>query len=187
MRDFREELADRILLCDGAMGTLLYQKGVFINRCFDELNLSAADMVKEVHKAYLQSGVDILETNTFGANSFKLIFHGFEGKLHDINVRGAQIAKSVAGDNAFVAGAMGPLGVPIEPIGKLGYEEAKDAFKLQVSGLLEGGVDLFILETFSRLEELEQAIMAVRELCDLPIVAQMTITDDGNSPLGDSI
>ncbi len=186
MRNFREELSERVLLCDGAMGTLLYQKGVFINRCFDELNLSAPDMVKEVHKAYLQAGVDIIETNTFGANSFKLIFHGFEGKLKEINYRGAKLARAVTGNDAFVAGAIGPLGVPIEPIGKLAYEEAKEAFKLQASALLEGGVDLFVLETFSRLEELEQAILAVNELCDLPVVAQMTITDDGNSPLGDS-
>lgn len=186
MRNFREELTERILLCDGAMGTLLYQKGVFINRCFDELNLSAPDLVRDVHKAYLQSGVDILETNTFGANSFKLIFHGFEGKLREINLQGAKIARATAGNDVFVAGAIGPLGVPIEPIGKIAYEEAKDAFKMQVSALLEGGVDLFMLETFSRLEELEQAIQAIRELCDLPIVAQMTITDDGNSPLGDS-
>lgn len=186
MRNFREELSERVLLCDGAMGTLLYQKGVFINRCFDELNLSAPDMVKEVHKAYMQAGVDIIETNTFGANSFKLIFHGFEGKLKEINYSGARLAREVAGKDVFVAGAIGPLGVPIEPIGKLAYEEAKEAFKLQASALLEGGVDLFVLETFSRLEELEQAILAVNELCDLPVVAQMTITDDGNSPLGDS-
>jgi homocysteine S-methyltransferase len=186
MRSFREELADRILLCDGAMGTMLYQRGIFINRCFDELNLSAPDLVSEVHKSYVKVGVDIIETNTFGANSFKLLFHGFEGKLRDINYRGAQIARSVAGKETFVAGSIGPLGVPIEPIGKLAYEEAKDAFMMQVEPLLEGGVDLFMLETFSRLEELEQAILAVRELCDHPIIAQMTITDDGNTPLGDT-
>jgi methionine synthase I (cobalamin-dependent)/5,10-methylenetetrahydrofolate reductase len=186
MKSFREELADRILLCDGAMGTMLYQKGIFINRCFDELNLSSPDLVKDVHKAYVQAGVDIIETNTFGANSFKLIFHGFESKLTDINYQGARLAREVAGKQTFVAGAIGPLGVQIEPIGKLGYDEAKDAFKMQVVPLLEGGVDLFILETFSRLEELEQAILAVREVCDLPIIAQITITDDGNSPLGDT-
>jgi homocysteine S-methyltransferase len=186
MRNFREELADRILLCDGAMGTMLYERGIFINRCFDELNISAPDLVSDVHKAYVKAGVDIIETNTFGANHFKLLFHGFEGKLRDINFRGAQIARTVAGKETFVAGSIGPLGVPIEPIGKLAYEEAKDAFKMQVEPLLEGGVDLFMLETFSRLEELEEAILAVRELCDLPIIAQMTITDDGNTPLGDT-
>jgi methionine synthase / methylenetetrahydrofolate reductase (NADH) len=186
MKNFREELADRILLCDGAMGTMLYQKGIFINRCFDELNLSSPDMVKDVHKAYINSGVDIIETNTFGANQFKLLFHGFDSKLQEINYRGAKLAREVAGKETFVAGAIGPLGVPIEPIGKLAYEEAKDAFKQQVVALLEGGVDLFMLETFSRLEELEQAILAVRESCDLPVIAQMTITDDGNSPLGDT-
>jgi homocysteine S-methyltransferase len=186
MKSFREELADRILLCDGAMGTMLYQKGIFINRCFDELNLSSPDLVKDVHKAYIKAGVDIIETNTFGANLFKLLFHGFESKVGEINYRGAKIARDAAGKETFVAGAIGPLGVPIEPIGKLAYFEARDAFKQQVEPLLEGGVDLFVLETFSRLEELEQAIMAVRDLCDLPIIAQMTITDDGNTPLGDT-
>ena len=186
MKNFREELTERILLCDGAMGTMLYQKGIFINRCFDELNLSAPDMVRDVHKAYIQAGADVIETNTFGANSFKLIFHGFESRLREINLKGALIAREAAGKGTYVAGAIGPLGVPIEPIGKLAYEEAREAFKLQIEPLLEGGVDLFILETFSRLEELEQAILAVRELCDLPIVAQMTITDDGNTPLGDT-
>ncbi len=185
MKSFREELSERILLCDGAMGTMLYQKGIFINRCFDELNLSSPDLVKDVHKAYIQAGVDIVETNTFGANGFKLLFHGFESKLKEINYRGARIAREAAGKETFVGGAIGPLGVQIEPIGKLAYEEAKEAFKLQVIPLLEGGVDLFILETFSRLEELEQAIQAIRESCDLPIIAQMTITDEGNSPLGD--
>jgi methionine synthase I (cobalamin-dependent)/5,10-methylenetetrahydrofolate reductase len=186
MKDFREELAQRVLLCDGAMGTMLYQKGIFINRCFDELNLSAPDMVKDVHKAYIQAGADIIETNTFGANQFKLLFHGFDSKLQEINYMGAKLAREIAGKETFVAGAIGPLGVPIEPIGKLAYEEAKDAFKQQVLPLVEGGVDLFMLETFSRLEELEQAILAVREVCDLPVIAQMTITDDGNSPLGDT-
>ena len=186
MKNFREELAERVLLCDGAMGTMLYQKGVFINRCFDELNISAADMVKDVHKSYIQAGVDIIETNTFGANQFKLLFHGFDSRIQEINYMGAKIAREAAGKETFVAGAIGPLGVPIEPIGKLAYDEAKEAFKQQVVPLLEGGVDLFMLETFSRLEELEQAILAVRESCDLPVIAQMTITDEGNSPLGDT-
>jgi methionine synthase / methylenetetrahydrofolate reductase (NADH) len=186
MKNFREELAERILLCDGAMGTMLYQKGIFINRCFDELNLSAPDLVKDVHKAYVQAGVDIIETNTFGANQYKLLFHGFDSKVEEINYRGAKIAREVAGKETFVAGSIGPLGVQIEPIGKLAYEEAKEAFKKQVLPLVEGGVDLFILETFSRLEELEEAIHAVQEVCDLPVIAQMTITDEGNSPLGDT-
>ena len=186
MKNFREELAERILLCDGAMGTMLYQKGIFINRCFDELNISAPDLVRDVHKSYINAGVDIIETNTFGANQFKLLFHGFDSKLQEINYMGAKNAREAAGKETFVAGAIGPLGVPIEPIGKLAYEEAKDAFKLQIVPLLEGGVDLFVLETFSRLEELEQAIAAIRECCDLPVIAQMTITDEGNSPLGDT-
>src|SRR5207249_1926002 len=134
----------------------------------------------------IKAGADIIETNTFGANSFKLMFHGFDSKVAEINYSGAKLARQVAGNKTFVGGSIGPLGVPIEPIGKLAYDEAKDAFKAQALPLLEGGVDLFVLETFSRLEELEQAILGIRELCDLPIVAQMTITDDGNSPLGDT-
>src|SRR5688572_18717106 len=132
MTNFREELADRILLCDGAMGTMLYHKGIFINRCFDELNISAPDMVKDVHKAYINAGVDIIETNTFGANQFKLMFHGFDTRIQEINYLGAKLAREAAGKETFVAGAIGPLGVPIEPIGKLAYEEAKEAFKQQV-------------------------------------------------------
>jgi len=181
---FREYMADNIVVFDGAMGTELYNKGVFINRCFDELNLSNPDLVREVHRGYRKVGVDVLETNTFGANRWKLRTHGLEEKLGEINRAGAVLAREIAGDDLYVAGSIGPLGLKIEPWGSTSVEEAREAFREQVAGLLEGGVDLFSLETFSDLNEIRQAILAVRDLCDLPIVAQMTLEEDGNSLYG---
>src|SRR6478736_2851439 len=185
MQPFQELLStDRILVVDGAMGTMLYAKGVYINRCYDELNLSNPDLVREIHGEYIKAGADIIETNTYGATSHKLQQYGLEGNLHEINAIAARIAREAAGDRAYVAGAIGPLGLRIEPYGPTSFEEAKDMFTAQISALLEGGVDLFVLETFADLSELHQAIRAVRELCDLPIVAQMTIQVDGNTVFG---
>src|SRR5215510_6068312 len=185
MRDFREIIeADGVHVFDGAMGTMLYAKGIYINRCYDELNLVAADLVREVHSEYIRAGAEIIETNTFGATANKLLSYGLEGQLRDINIKAARIAREVAGDRAFVAGAVGPLGLRIEPYGPTSFDEAKAMFSDQVSALLEGGVDLFVLETFSDISELHQAIRAVRELCDLPIIAQMTIQLDGNTLFG---
>jgi len=185
MRDFREIIeADGVHVFDGAMGTMLYAKGIYINRCYDELNLVAADLVREVHSEYIRAGAEIIETNTFGATANKLLSYGLEGQLRDINIKAARIAREVAGDRAFVAGAVGPLGLRIEPYGPTSFDEAKAMFSDQVSALLEGGVDLFVLETFSDLSELQQAIRAVRDLCDLPIIAQMTIQLDGNTSFG---
>ncbi|MBI4476627.1 MAG: bifunctional homocysteine S-methyltransferase/methylenetetrahydrofolate reductase, partial [Acidobacteria bacterium] len=181
MASFLDVIQDRVLVCDGAMGTMLYSKGVFINRCFDALNLTQSDLVAEVHQAYVRGGADVIETNTFGANRVKLGSFGQAERLHAINVRGAQIARHAARDRVFVAGAMGPLGIRIEPWGKTGVDEARDYFTEQVAALLEGGVDLFILETFRDLNEIGAAIAAVRSLTDLPIVAQMTTEEDGNS------
>ncbi len=181
MKDFRQRLQNDIIIFDGGVGTYLYEKGIFINTCFDELNLTNPHLVAEVHRDYINAGADVIETNTFGANRFKLAPHGLEGKVHEIAVRGAQIAKGVALDTVLVAGSVGPLGVQIEPLGKLSFDEAKDAFKEQVAALLEGGVDLIVLETFSLLPELLQAIRAVRELdAAIPLMAQVTINDDGN-------
>ncbi len=179
--DFLDRLEDRVLICDGAMGTMLYLKGIFINRCFDELNLSAAHIVREIHKEYIQAGADVIETNTFGANPLKLRTHGFEDKIDDINLAGARLAAEAAGDRTFVAGSIGPLGARVEPWGRIRFDEAIGYFKRQVKPLLEGGVNLFMLETFLDLNEIHAAILAVRDLCDLPIVAQMTLEDDGNS------
>ena len=185
MQPFRELLeTDRILVVDGAMGTMLYAKGVYINRCYDELNLSNPDLVREIHTEYIRAGADIVETNTFGATAHKLQQYGLEANLHEINVLAAKIAREAAGDRAYVAGAIGPLGLRIEPYGPTSFEEAKEMFKTQAEALLEGGVDLFCLETFSDVSEIRQTIAAIRELCDLPIVAQMTIMTDGNTLFG---
>jgi methionine synthase / methylenetetrahydrofolate reductase (NADH) len=185
METFRNLLdGDGIHVFDGAMGTMLYAKGVYINRCYDELNLSNPDLVREIHSEYLHAGADIIETNTFGATSRNLNQYGLEGSLREINIVAARLARQVAGDSCYVAGAVGPLGLRIEPYGPTSFDEAKDMFKEQVGALLEGGVDLFVLETFSDISEIRQAIRAVRELCDLPIIAQMTIVTDGNTSFG---
>jgi len=185
-RDFRAQLKDDVLVCDGAMGTELYNHGVFINRCFDELNLEQSRLVGQVHSAYVNAGARVVETNTFGANRFKLTPHGLGEKVERINHRGAEIARAVAGDRALVAGAIGPLGIRIEPWGPTSLDEAREAFREQAEALVRGGVDLFILETFFDLSEIQQAMLAVQEVSNLPIVAQMTLEDDGNSLYGTS-
>ncbi|HMH44769.1 MAG TPA: bifunctional homocysteine S-methyltransferase/methylenetetrahydrofolate reductase [Pyrinomonadaceae bacterium] len=185
MQTFKELLdSDRAYIFDGAMGTMLYSKGIYINRSYDELNLAAPDLVREVHSEYVRAGADIIETNTFGANVNKLQPYGLEANAREINIKAARIAREAAGDRALVAGAIGPLGLRIEPYGPTSFDEAKQMFSDQISALLEGGVDLLILETFSDLSELQQAINAARELCDLPIVAQVTIQMDGNMLFG---
>ena len=181
MKPFLQALDERVLVCDGAMGTMLYAKGVFINRCFDSLNVMSADTVAEIHQDYVRAGADVLETNTFGANRIKLRSFGLGDKVREINMEGARIARRAARDQAYVAGAIGPLGVRIEPWGKMGTDEAEAYFREQAEALAEGGVDLFILETFRDLNEMGAAIAAVRGVSSLPIVAQMTIEDDGNS------
>src|ERR1051326_2708335 len=184
MADFASALEERVLVCDGAMGTMLYNKGVFISRCFDELNLSQPQLVREVHAEYVKAGVDIIETNTFGANRTKLMSHGLADQAREMNVQGARIAREAAHKNVFVAGAIGPLGIRIEPWGKMSIDEAKAIFREQAQALLEGGVDLFILETFYDLNEVQAAIAGVREVSKLPVIAQMSVEDDGNSPEG---
>jgi methionine synthase I (cobalamin-dependent)/5,10-methylenetetrahydrofolate reductase len=178
---FLEALEQRVLVCDGAMGTMLYAKGVFINRSFDALNLGQADLVGEVHREYVRAGADVVETNTFGANAVKLAVFGLADKLADINVAGARIARQAARDRAYVAGAIGPLSIRIEPWGKMSVGEATALFRAQAAALAEGGVDLFVLETFRDVTELGAAIAAVRAVCDLPVVAQMTTEEDGDS------
>src|SRR5262245_32564607 len=178
---FLEAVENRVLVCDGAMGTELYAKGVFINRCFESLNLSHADLVRGIHHAYLRAGAEVIESNTFGANRIKLRAFGLSDSVGPINLAGARLARAVAGEQAFVAGAIGPLGVRVEPWGKTGIDEAEQYFREQAEALLEGGVELFMLETFRDLNEIGAAIAAIRRLCDLPIVAQMTTEEDGNS------
>ena len=186
---FLEEIDRRVLVCDGAMGTELYARGVFINRCFEALNLTQPELVDEVHTAYIRAGADVIETNTFGANRVKLRAFGLSEKVGAINLEGARIARRAAArqngghgsERVYVAGAIGPLGVRVEPWGKTGVDEAEQFFRDQAEALVEGGVDLFILETFRDLNEIGAAIAAVRQVCALPIVAQMTTEEDGNS------
>ncbi len=185
MRSFRELIeGNGVHVFDGAMGTRLYEKGIYINRSYDELNLVNKDLVREVLEEYVRAGAEIITTNTFGATMHKLSPYGLEASLRDINVSAAKIAREAAKEKALVAGGIGPLGLRIEPYGPTSFDEAKDLFKAQVEALLEGGVDLFVLETFSDLAEIEQAIRAVKEVTDLPIVAQMTIQMDGNTIFG---
>ncbi len=181
MIKFTDALEQRILVCDGAMGTMLYSKGVFINKSFDALNTAQPDIVLDVHQDYVRAGADLVETNTFGANRIKLGSFGLAASLHEINVAGARIARRAAGDQAFVAGAIGPLGIRIEPWGKTGVDEARQYFAEQAKALLDGGVDLFVLETFRDLNEISSALDAVRSVSDLPVVAQMTTEEDGNT------
>jgi len=170
------------VLCDGAMGTLLYSKGIFINRCYDEMNVSQSEMIFDLHHQYLQAGAEIVETNTFGGSRFRLERHGLADKVHEINVAGARLARIAAKSfDVWVAGAVGPLGIRIEPLGKTSFQEARAAFREQIAALAEGGVDLIILETFGYVEELHQAILAARDVAPkLPLVAQVTIDEDGN-------
>jgi homocysteine S-methyltransferase len=178
---FLQALDTRVLVCDGAMGTMLYARGIFLNRSFDELNLTQPDLVAEVHQAYVRCGADVIETNTFGANRVKLGAFGLADRVHAINVQGAKIARHAARDQVYVAGAIGPLGIRVEPWGRTGVDEAEEIFREQAKALVEGGVDLFILETFRDVNEIGAAIRAVRSVCPLPIVAQMTTEEDGNS------
>ncbi len=186
--DLVTRLKQRPMLCDGAMGTLLYAKGIFINRCYDELNLVQPDLIREIHHEYFQAGAEVVETNTFGANSFRLVRHGLAEKVRDMNLAGARIAREAAKPfNGLVAGSVGPLGVRVEPLGKVALDEAHAAFLEQISALVEGGVDLLILETFGYLNELREAVRAAREVKpDLPVVAQVTIDEDGNCLDGSS-
>jgi len=185
MKNFRELLdSDAVFVFDGAIGTRFYDKGIYINRSYDELNLTAPDLVREVHAEYVKAGADIIETNTFGATRHRLQAYSLENQLREINIAGVKLAREAAGENVFVAGAVGPLDLRIEPYGPTSFEEAKEMFREQISALLEGAVDLFVLETFSDLSEIQQAILAVKELCDLPIVAQMTIATDGKTIFG---
>jgi homocysteine S-methyltransferase len=185
MRTLRELLADgRVHVADGAMGTMLYGRGVFLNVCYDELNLRQPELVRDIHREYVRAGAELLETNTFGANPLKLATYGLAADTERINSAAAGLAREAAGGRAAVAGAIGPLGVRIEPFGETSVDEAKHAFIRQARGLLAGGVDSFILETFSDVAELGAALAAVRELCDLPVIAQMTVGTDGKTHYG---
>lgn len=184
---FSRRLQAGPLLCDGAMGTVLYARGVALDACFDVLNLNDPRLVQAVHADYIAAGADCIETNTFGANRFKLAVHGLERQVHEINRRGARLARDVresAGRDVWVLGSIGPLGKYLEPLGTVSVDEAREAFREQAEGLLEGGVDAFIAETFSDLAEIGLAIAAIRSVTDLPIVAQMAFTDEAVTFMG---
>ncbi len=186
LKEFRERLLSHAMVADGGLGTAFYSKGIFINRCFDELNLSMPAMVLETHQEYVKAGAEILETNTFGANRARLGAFGLAEKVQAINQAGVRLAREAAGDTAFVAGAIGPLGVRIEPLGSMSFAEARAIFREQAKALVDAGVDLLILETFYDLNEVREAIFAAREAAgdDMVIVAQVTIDDAGNMPGG---
>jgi homocysteine S-methyltransferase len=171
-------------LFDGGVATQLYEKGIFINRSFDEVNLSQADLISSIHRQYIQAGAQVITTNTWGANRLKLKNYGLEQQLTEINFQGAKIARSAAGDIVWVAGCLGPLGVRIEPWGPTSFDEAKDFFLEQARALQQGGVDLFVLEGFADLNEIHQAIRAVKSLGDFPVVAMMTTNDEGQTLYG---
>jgi homocysteine S-methyltransferase len=178
---------EQVILFDGAMGTMLYARGVFINQCYDELVLRSPDLVRDIHAAYVKAGADVLETNTFGANRLKLTQYGLEGQVAAINTKAAELARDAAGDQRLVAGAVGPLGVRLEPYGALGRDEARAIFAEQMSALKAGGADCFLLETFADLEELEQAILAARAVdADMPVIAQATVGLDLRTAYGAS-
>lgn len=184
---FLERLKKGTMLCDGAMGTLLYSRGTGFEHPFDELNLSKPELVQRVHQDYIKAGAEIIETNTFGGNRFRLGAHDMPGKVREINIRGARIAREareIEGEPVFVAGSIGPLGRPLAPIGKITVKQAFEAFQEQAEALVEGGVDLFIIETFSDLVEIKEAIRAVRGVSKLPIIAQMTFTEEGLTLMG---
>src|SRR5580658_8430459 len=186
------QLADiflsRPVLADGAMGTVLYARGIFINRCYDELNLSDPGLILSIHEEYLQAGAEVLETNTFGANRFRLARHGLAGKVAEINAAGVRLARQAVehlkdkqAGVAWVAGSVGPLGVRLEPLGKTGLDEARAAFAEQIQALAKAGVDLLIVETMSALNEAHEALAAAREMApDLPVLVMVTVDDEGN-------
>src|ERR1700722_16731706 len=194
MTRFADIFSDRPVLADGAMGTVLSARGVFINRCFDELNLSDPNLVVAVHEEYLQAGAEIIETNTFGANRFRLTRHGLGGKVEEINAAGVRLARQAVerlkerrtGD-AWVAGAVGPLGVRLEPLGKTGLDEARAAFAEQIGILSKSGVGLLIIETMPALNEAREALEAAKAVApDLPVLVMVTVDDEGECLDGSS-
>jgi methionine synthase / methylenetetrahydrofolate reductase(NADPH) len=187
-RSLAELIADgRVHVIDGAMGTMLYSRGVFVHVCYDELNLTQPELVRDIHAAYLTAGAEILETNTFGANPVKLSSYGLDGETEQVNTAAARLAREAAGTRACVVGAIGPLGIRIEPFGPTARDEAEAFFGRQVEGLLAGDVDGFILETFSDVDELHAALRAVRARCRLPLIAQMTIAESGKTAYGTDV
>jgi homocysteine S-methyltransferase len=185
VKPFLERIAEGVVVADGGMGTMLYARGVFVNRCFDELNLSNPALVRSVHEDYIDAGADLVETNTFGAHRFKLGPHGLEKQVRRINMEGARVAREAAQGRALVAGSLGPLGKPLEPFGNIAFADAVAAFREQAEGLAEGGVDLFMIETMPSLDQARAALEGVRSVSDRPVVVSMTFNEEGTSFYGD--
>jgi len=173
------------ILFDGGMGTQLYAQGVPYERCFDELNLLQPDVVQAVHRAYIAAGAEVIETNTFAANRIRLAAYGLEQRVRDINFRAVKIAREareISGEPVFLAGSVSSIGQPIAPVGTVTAQEARAIFVEQIEALLEAGVDLLVLETFSSLPELREAVLAARSVsADLPIIAEVSVDEDGNT------
>jgi methionine synthase / methylenetetrahydrofolate reductase(NADPH) len=183
-----QRLSTETILADGAMGTMLHAHGIGFEKCFDELNLTKPSAVAEIHRAYIEAGAQLIITNTFGANRFKLAKHGLEDRVVEINKASVDLAKRVVSasfKDVLVAGDVGPLGVRIAPFGRVQPEQARAAFAEQIQALAEAGADLIVLETFSDLYEIREAIRAAQETCQLPIVASVTFTRDDRTVLGD--
>ena len=181
---FEEFLKENLVLLDGAMGSLIYEKGVFIDKCYDELNLSRPELIRSIHEEYIMAGANVIESNTYGANRFKLKSHNLLEQMSEINRKGVELARSAAGEKAYVAGSMGPSGQEMEPWGEISLDDVFKAYAEQAAFLQEEGVDLFILETFQDIREMEQAISAIKSVSKLPVVAMMTVGEDGLSRYG---
>jgi homocysteine S-methyltransferase len=185
VKPFTERIQEGVVVCDGAMGTMLYARGVFVNRCFDELNVSSPQLVRSVHEEYLDAGADVIETNTFGAHRLKLAPHGCDSQVAKINREGARLAREAAQGRGYVAGSIGPLGKPLEPFGNISAEAAVEVYREQVEGLLEGGVDLFAIETMPSLDMARAAVDAIRGQSALPILVSLTFNEEGTTFYGD--
>lgn len=190
LHPFLAALQAGIVLSDGAMGTLLYDRGAPMGTCLDELNMSNRALVQRAHLDYILAGARVVQTNTFSANRIRLADFGLEQNVWEINLWGAKIARAgreIAGEPVWVAGSVGPLGKAIHPLGPIDPAQAEAAFREQMEALLAGGVDLFIIETMSDTRELLLAAQVARSLCRLPIVAEVTFSQDGETLFGATV
>ena len=183
--EFLNAIRNKVLVADGAMGTMLYANGFSYKSCFDELNVTHPEAVLDIHRAYVEAGARLIETNTFGANPIRLRDHGLEEQTEQINEAAVALARKAIGNQGWVAGSVGPLNRPLEPIGSLKVADAGQAFHQQIQALVEGGVDAIILETFSDLREITLALTEARNWVDIPVIAQMTFSEDGKTIMGD--